>query len=195
MIVKIFGNSITNHKRFNHQPLTFVDIIERRYNSRVDIDTIYRSRARCSEERILYFLKKFKKIDVAIIFHAYPTHEFCPGCTDDFDHGTVDDEDLEYMTNNNIKRHFFENVTEKIPMRSDLTTHTYDAITTKNILDSHRRFHYNIDLQMNRYQGALVLIDQYLTAKSIKAIHCIHKEYMPTWFKFSSGMVIHEFSE
>lgn len=194
MNIKIFGDSITNARRFTHQPFTFVDILEHHYQCK-DEHPNYRGRARCSEERILYFLKKLKKIDVAVIFHGHLTHEFCPSCTDDFDHGTIDDEDLEYMVSNDVDRHFFNDVIYKIPFSADITPCKYNAVTTRNILENHRRFHYNIDLQYNRYQGALSMIDQYVTAKSIKTIHCIQEKYIPSWFKFSSGIVITEFSD
>lgn len=188
MNLKILGNSITAARSSEGKPLTFVDILFQRYGCH-DEYTSYRSRARCSEERILYFLKKIPAIDVAIIFHGKPSHEFCPSCIDDFEHGTIDDDDVRYMTERKINRWFFEDIRGKIPMSISECKHAYDPITTRNMLMEHSRLFYNIDLQRNRYHGALLLIDQYLRYKSIRAIHCIDPKDIPTWFNFSSGIV------
>ncbi len=193
MELEIFGNSITNVARFDTHPPTFVDLLQTHFNQH-KYQLMYRSRARCSEERILYFLKKIKVIDVAIIFHAAPSHEFFPSCFDDFNHGTIDDEDLDYMIENNVMKYFHKNIRDNIPPKCYDTEIYYDGITTRNILAEHHRLFYNIDLQRNRYLGAITLIDQYLTAKKIPVIHCINPKYIPSWFKFSSGVVNTEFS-
>lgn len=191
MHIRILGNSITNVRKISHQPKTFVDILEQHY-SFVDRNPSYRGIPRCSEERILYFLKKFKTPDVVIIFHGSPTHEFCPSCASDFANGTIDDEAVEYMTDAGIVKEFFENA-NVIPKTLDSVKKRYDPKTTQSLLESHKNLYYNSDLQMNRYQGALVLIDQYVTAKKINAIHMINSKYIPSWFKFNSGIVCNEF--
>jgi hypothetical protein len=52
-----------------------------------------------------------------------------------------------------------------------------------------KEYFYHPDLQMNRFYGSLIQIDQYLTSKSIPAIHIISPNTIPSWFKFSSGIV------
>ena len=47
------------------------------------------------------------------------------------------------------------------------------------------------DLQMNRYYGALIQIDQYITSKKINCIHVVdvEKNHIPNWFFFTSGVI------
>lgn len=46
------------------------------------------------------------------------------------------------------------------------------------------------DLQMNRYYGAIIQIDQYLKSKKIPCIHFLDKEsWYPKWMEFTSGPV------
>ena len=58
------------------------------------------------------------------------------------------------------------------------------------MLQNNRKFFWNADLQMNRHLGALIQIDQYCTVKQIPVIHFVHVQKMlPSWFKFTSGIV------
>ena len=50
------------------------------------------------------------------------------------------------------------------------------------------KFHFNKDVNRNRFHGALSLIDDYVYAKKIPAIHVIH-DHIPGWFNFKSGVV------
>jgi hypothetical protein len=186
-IVKIFGNSITNEPSETQHGTTFVRTVLNHYNC-YDTYDVCRGVARCSEERILFYLKKIRKIDVAVIFHGMPHTEFCVGCVDDFANGDIDEEDLEYMLENNIERSFYTDMHKKLPVsRSDAKLHV-NAVVAKQMLAEHNARFFHRDLQVNRFYGALIQIDQYLTAKNIKAVHCVHNR-MPTWFKFSSGIV------
>lgn len=55
---------------------------------------------------------------------------------------------------------------------------------------------FSVELQRNRYCGALVQIDQYLNFKQIPVVHCLsEKEFHPEWFNFSSGVVNHSITE
>lgn len=56
-------------------------------------------------------------------------------------------------------------------------------------LELMKKYLYHHDLQMNRYYGALIQIDQYLKFKNIPVVHCLGKPWWyPKWFKFSSGV-------
>ena len=53
-----------------------------------------------------------------------------------------------------------------------------------------KQYLWNPDLQKNRFEGALVLIDQYLDYRQIPVVHCLsHSSDYPTWFNFKSGIV------
>lgn len=56
-------------------------------------------------------------------------------------------------------------------------------------LELMKKYLYHHDLQMNRYYGALMQIDQYLKFKNIPVVHCLGKPYWyPKWFKFETGV-------
>jgi len=202
--IKFFGNSITRSKLIDlqpesfdsnkhNQPFTFVDRIYQYYNC-VDTNNTCRGRARCSEERILFYLKKTKKIDVAIIFHSSFENEFCVSAVEDYAHSDIDDENMQYLLENNIQNSFYTNVQKQLPKSiNDANIHLYPQ-EIKALLADHRRLYYHIDLQRNRFHGALIQIDQYLTSKNIKAIHCMYHP-LPDWFKFSSGIVDYDFAK
>ena len=54
---------------------------------------------------------------------------------------------------------------------------------------NHLKYFTSHDLIVNRHYGALTQIDQYITYKKIPVIHCTLPRSIPTWFKFSSGIV------
>lgn len=194
MRLAIFGSSVTSMKEHDHQPPTFVDLLFERYGRFDPFYATYRARSRCSEERILYFLKKIGHIDFAVIFHGYPHHEFCPASTEDFHHGWIDDEDRDYMQAAGIKRNFFNDISKDIPTTTDLLDFTLEPYEAQDLLREHSEKFYNIDLQLNRFHGSLFMIDQHLVDNGIKAVHCITKTHIPSWFTFRSGPVETRFS-
>ena len=49
------------------------------------------------------------------------------------------------------------------------------------------------EVNKNRFYGALIQIDQYCTHKKIPVIHCPKSPtHIPSWFKFTSGIVDYE---
>lgn len=191
--VKFFGNSITSEACEPQHFTTFVETVMNHYNC-YDTNNVCRGVARCSEERILFYLKKTKKIDVAVIFHGWPDAEFCVSSVDDYSHGDIDEEDIEYLTSNNINRRFYKNVQKKLPQSKNDSAYSLTPKETKDRLTDHRDLFYHIDLQRNRYNGALIQIDQYCTAMGINVIHCINSA-LPKWFSFTSGIVNRDFGE
>ena len=78
-----------------------------------------------------------------------------------------------------------ELVKQKVPSQKEVNywLGLFDA------LESNKKYLYHHDLQMNRYYGSLIQIDQYLTARNIPAVHCLGKPFWyPSWFKFYSGI-------
>lgn len=211
--------------------------------------------AQGSEERILFELKKTKKLDLAIIFHSNPDFFFVP--SHDRDYTTLDRDSLVYkIPDKSIKKwfamHGFEQCPEnllefwnKVPnwacydimqqfglvnnfdisveqhgitqQMFDIWSEKQDATTIKQLIkernkfsddinlylelfdtmELHKKYLYHHDLQMNRYYGALIQIDQYLKFKKIPVLHCLGpKFWYPSWFQFESGIVdseIHKF--
>jgi len=202
MNLYVLGNSITFRRSVidRNEPKTFVDILFEKYNV-PDYDHLY-SAACCSEERILYFLKKIKEIDIAIIFHSLPEFFFVPALERDF--SAIKEDDYFWSDPHWNHLNIFESVTKDKPIsfyewklrrnHIDLDTFT----TNKNFKSdfyNHLKYFHTPDLCHNRHYGALAQIDQYITYKKIPVIHCTLPRTLPTWFKFSSGIVDTEISQ
>lgn len=173
MHIQFFGHSICK-KKDKASVDTFVDILEKKFISTSD----HYGLAMCSEERILYNLKKTKKIDIAVIFHSSPQIYFMPGFFDrDFDKQTPDEllkftEDSRFLEINKITKNDFV-----------------------NLINLYQKYSITPDLLTNRFYGALIQIDQYCLSKNIKVIHCpYHHKTIPSWFKFNSGIVDYSIS-
>ena len=201
MNLVIIGNSITFRKKVGNtkipKPKTFVDILFEKYNI-PEHDHLY-SYACCSEERILYFLKKIKEIDIVVIFHAVPEFFFVPTLERDFTAMNEDDYFWKDPHWNNIN--VFPSIATDTPITpaeweilrtQHKSTNPYNTISNeefKNYFYSHLKYFYTNDLCHTRHFGALAQIDQYITYKKIPVIHCTLPRSLPTWFKFSSGIV------
>ena len=134
-----------------------------------------------SEERILYELKKTKELDLAVIFHCEPQYLFLPGCDRDIGLNHLKEHRANYLFENWDNDHSLEHNKRFIEKFK----------TPENFImaiQAYKDYFYSIDLQINRFSGALVQIDGYLTAKNIPSIHVIGKSF-PNWFKFTSGAV------
>jgi hypothetical protein len=195
MNIHIFGHSICrraskkllNEETFSFpENLTFADMFFEKYN--LNEQCFYQADC-ASEERILYFLKKTPlKIDVAIIFHGIPNYIFCPGLDRDLSPNVEED----FWSSGLLDRFKFrQNILKdkSVPELVEL-----DKQDFKQAYKSYTEYFYTNDLAMNRYYGALIQIDQYLTSKKIPAIHCMlnHNLAVPSWFKFTSGIVDYE---
>ena len=193
MNIRFFGHSMTCHKVRESSPETFSDIVQKHYNC-LDTNDTYHSLGRCSEERILFFLKKVKPIDLAVIFHSYPSFVFVPGFTRDISKSRFEDDEIEFL--HKAREGYFWKYPD---FEKSLPTHSSQSIAfpveeANDILEQNRKYFYHPDLQMNRFMGALIQIDQYCTAKKIPVIHVTHYKF-PKWFKFTSGIVDEEIEE
>jgi len=191
MHIHIFGHSIcakAGWKNDRPEPDLFVDKLIKKYNIP---DENYHAVNQGSEERILYFLKKVKQIDLAIIFHGTPQHFFCPAWSSDFH---LVDQD-KYWDNDYPKDLLY--MPEILNDEPKQKTHNI-ILDKKNYKKSYETFiknFYTPELNRNRHYGALIQIDQYLNHKKIHAIHCTLKTTLPNWFKFSNGIVDTELAE
>jgi len=243
MNIGLYGHSMAAWQR--QEPWSYITKIQDLYNANI----VNFGVAQGSEERILFELKKTKKLDLAIIFHSSPDFMFAPSqprdfCTVDKDNllekipsGKVKDwfklngyvnvpdvycdwwaaipnaasfellkqfgitpemeeENIAAMDNlrdttafkewsNNNNEMIKELIKQKVPSQQEVK-YWLDLF---DVLELNKKYLYHHDLQMNRYYGALIQIDQYLTAKNIPAVHCLGKPFWyPSWFKFSSGV-------
>jgi hypothetical protein len=162
-------------------PDSFLDIVADQLGAKL----VSKGVKQGSQERILFDLKKTKDLDLAVIFHSEPGYIFLPNCDRDID-----------LTN--ISKRRIENVLKQEEWNgSFLTTHnpsfkdhfkTLDAVVnTATVFRDHL---YHPDAVMNRFYGALLQIDRYLTDRSIPCVHVLnYSNAIPNWFKFTSGVV------
>ncbi len=182
MNIEFFGSSIIGSNTFQtDKPRSFYDLILDHFNAK----SLNHMIAQCSEERILYNLKKTSEIDVAIIFHSTPQFIYFPNFSRDFmfmkDH-EIDDW--------NSRQHFLDYVDAFKQNKRDIVTNF--SVPTEpidaSIIKDFMKLHFNRDVNRDRFHGALSLIDDYVYAKNIPTIHMIHN-YIPDWFNFKSGIV------
>jgi len=134
----------------------------------------------CSEERIFYELKKTKDLDIAVIFHSRPSI-FIPNSNRDIHttHRELKDT-VDYQWNHLI-------------ISNQLRKVFPDSQTMFNTLDLYLSYLSNPDLEKNRFESALLAIDNYCLSGKVKhVIHVPSRRYIPPWFSFSSGVVDQE---
>lgn len=136
-----------------------------------------------SEERILWELKKTKSIDLAIIFHSWPSCLFLPDCDRDVALNDLGDERCHYIFDTKKYDEYTQKHHTKFIKQFTSPENFYNQIT------AFKQYFYDADLSMNRYHGSLIQIDQYLVFKNLRSIHVLVKNNFPPWFKFSSGII------
>lgn len=177
MNIGFYGHSNCAYRH----PDSFIDIVATRLNANIVNTGVKQG----SEERILFELKKTHNLDLAIIFHCLPRFLFLPECDRDID-------------TNSFKAGRAEDIFRNDHLDTEFTA-TNQPIFKKvfgnnenffNAINTYRQYFYDPDLALNRYYGALIQIDQYLTFKNISAIHILPKKNsVPSWFAFTSGDV------
>lgn len=167
---------------------SFLDIVAKTFNANIVNTGVKQG----SEERILFELKKTKNIDLAIIFHSPPKYLFIPETDRDIDTtGFKTKRAEEIFKNDHLDVRFVENHNQLFKNKFKNNETLFSAI------DIYKKYFYHPDLSINRFYGALIQIDQYLTEKNIESIHVVDKDAIPipAWFKFSSGIVDYSVAE
>lgn len=132
-----------------------------------------------SEERILFELKKSRNLDLAIIFHSDAQFIFIPNADRDISVKQITKNKSNYIFSDQ-----FHQLHHKKFVELFRTSEEFEAAATYL-----KTYFYHPDLQLNRFYGSLMQIDQYLLSKSIPALHIITPNLIPSWFEFKSGIV------
>lgn len=205
--IKLFGHSMlrrlnswgASRKLRNHQSgvATFYDLLADRYNMKgVDHHDLATSITCCSEERILYFIKKQgNPLDIVVILHSPFWFVFNPSFNRDFPLSHVTPHDIEDVRDHDEGWLYYPTAIRDRFLGDKYRGEPDDGKINK-IITNYGRYFSSIDLQRNRYHGALIQIDQYLSAKNIYAIHLPwDRHHVPSWFTFTSGPVLHDLQE
>ena len=188
MKIEFFGSSIIGSNTFQiEKPKSFYDLILDHFNA----SSLNYMIAQCSEERILYNLKKTSEIDIAIIFHSTPQFIYFPNFTRDF--MVMQDHEIDDWDN---RQHFLDYVDAFKQNKRDIVTNF--SVPTEpidaSIIKDFMKLHFNRDVNRNRFHGALSLIDEYVYSKKIPTIHVIN-DHIPGWFTFKSGIIDEDICE
>ena len=183
MNIGFYGHSNCAYR----SPDSFLDLVAS--NFRGDIVNIGCKQG--SEERILFELKKTRNLDIAIIFHSQLGSLFIPNSDRDVNVNSLTFERAEDLfLNDHLDVSFTENNSPKFKQLFEDNENLFSSF------DTYRKYFYHQDLTLNRYYGALIQIDQFLSYKNIKAIHVLDKKCpIPVWFKFTSGYVDYSIME
>lgn len=167
-----YGNSDCAYRGEN----SYIDLFAARQN----LEIVNTGVKQGSEERILYELKKTHP-DLAIIFHSEPQYLFLPGCDRDIGLNHLREHRAEYLFENWNSEHYVTH-SKQFLEKFERPENFMNAIAT------YKNYFYTPDLQVNRYYGALIQIDGYCISKGLSVIH-IWNRAIPSWFKFSSGII------
>ena len=159
--IGFFGHSACT----NSAPGSFIDYVVKHFDGIM----VNKGVGQASEERLLIELKKHKNLDVAVIFHSRPISLFLPRCDRDID--IRDDETKAY-------RSIYGNISSKFKTEEDFVA----------CIKYYRHYLYDHNLHVNRFQGALLLIDSYCANKVPITIHVLDNKHIIPWFTgFTSG--------
>lgn len=181
--IGFYGHSICS----NNAPGTYLREITNYFDAKI----INKGTGRGSEERILFELKKSTDVDVAIVCHSHPRLMFIPNFPQDIDTGDFTSTTLQIIKNKFPGIGGGDNAdawTESEKQERDI-----DSLPL--CIELYQKHLYHADLQMNRYLGALMMIDDYCLNKVPITIHLPVTRVLPPWFKFKSGKVLVDLSE
>ena len=148
---------------------SYLNIVAEHFNANIACKGVKQG----SEERILFDLKKTKRLNFAIVVHSHPSCIFLPGCDRDISLTRVNHERIDYLS-----------ARDKGFMEAFETTERF-----REVMEMYKQYFYHPDLFVNRYLGAAQQIVHYLESQSIPSIHIIKSEQFPSWFSFGPGIV------
>lgn len=187
MNIGFYGHSSACWANFPiYDEVSFIDNVVKHYNATL----VNQGVPQGSQERILFELKKTKKLDVAVIFHSSPRFIFVPKCSRDVDITDVGDRKAFYLWRDKGQdEHELVSVKEDYFNYGGIKETFEDAERFVNTFGLYHEYLYHPDLQMNRFYGALAQVDQYITHHKIPTIHVCNNKHIPAWFKFSNGII------
>lgn len=177
--IGFYGHSICS----NASPGTYIRNVIDHFNAKL----VNKGTGRGSEERILFEVKKSNP-DVAIIFHSQPKYLFVPNFPRDIDVS----EDVIIKESEEMAASKFNStdLNDKLSMWSDDERRKKSIDSFPDCAALFKKHLYHPDLQMNRFHGALMMLDDYCLNKVPLVFHIPVFKYIPSWFNFKSGIVL-----
>lgn len=172
---------------------SFIDMLKHKHNLEiVNIGTM-----QGSEDRILFELKKTKKLDAAIIFHSHPRLYFIPKANRDVSANTIPEN----------KAKIFWKERDGTEIQPDefvdyFFTPYYNIRdvfgTPENFRDAllaMKEYFWHPDLANNRFYANILAINDYLSNKRIPSLQTIRRDLHPSWLKFQASPINYEITD
>jgi len=195
MNIGFFGNSSA---RLHGDPRSFIDQVQNHFNAKI----IQIGVPQGSQERIYHQLKKTRGlVDIAVIFHGNKNYAFIPRCMRDLyisgipekaDYLWSDEFDKinQPQTEEQFYYEFMHDVASKIPFVFETKENFINAMS------AYKKYFWSVDLEKNRWEGALLCIDEFCNTQIPLTIHIIEPIHMPIWYpKLKSGITSREIIE
>jgi len=195
MNIGFFGDSSA---RLHGDPRSFIDQVQNYFNAKI----VNIGVAQGSQERIYHQLKKTRgAVEIAIIFHGNPRYGFIPKLNRDlYINGVPNKADYlwsdqfdkinQLQTEEHFDYEFMHDVDSKIPSLFETKENFINAMA------AYKKYFWSADLERNRWEGALLCIDEFCNTKIPFTIHSINPDFMPAWYpKFKSGITSREIFE
>jgi hypothetical protein len=197
MNIGFFGHSTVGDDTSGKEGSFIIDVAKHFNAQIVNVGT-----GQGSEERILFELKKCKeRIDVAVIFHSRAQSLFLPGCRMDFNISEEPDRKAEIIwaqeliiqmtpPTENEDQLYAEKYKESLQYRKNFSSVFKTQQDFIICMRNFKKYLYHQDLQQNRFEGALLLVDQYCAARVPRVVHSINPTRLPPWWAgFKSGVL------
>jgi hypothetical protein len=192
MNIGFYGHSAASWYGNSH---SFIDQIANQLNCKIVNIGVPQG----SEERILFDLKKTKKLDIAIIFHQHgPKYMFLPKCNRDITIDTIpESKSVVLWSENDEKQATPETFKDEFFTYGKIKEVFGTTETFVECINYYKKYMYHPDLQRNRFESATLMVDTYCLSQVPKVIHISDYPYdkaMP-WFGFKSGIIASEVAE
>ncbi len=194
MRLGFYGHSIASWAGANEHTTSFIKVVVDHFKA----DLVNLGVPQGSEERILHDLKKTKNLDVAVIFHALPKYLYLPKCKRDIAIDKVPEDRLQGLWSENgsasdsLTYEQFENEFMSYGRIQEVFGTPGNFV---KCMTAYKAYLHDTDLHLNRYQGAMQLIDLYCAAKVPKVIHVALAKTIPPWMTFTSGVLMPSMAE
>jgi len=184
MKIGFYGHSSAS---LHGDPRSLVDQVEKHFSAQI----VNIGKPQCSEERTYHELKKTRGIpDIALVFHGHPKHSFIPSCDRDLSLKKVPTTKVKYLWNER-EEHWGESAgtptfeefeRDFLHPGSSIKQVFVDQDTFVNSMSIYKEYFWTPELYQNRWECAMLGIDEFCSTQIPFVIHVRRKSWMPPWY-------------
>ena len=211
MKIGFYGHSSVS---LHGDPRSLIDQVEQHFSAEI----VHTGKPQCSEERIYHDLKKTRGIpDIALIFHGVPKFSFIPSCNRDLSLKKVPTTKVKYLwnekeehwgeaagtpTSEEFEQDFFGRGDLNLPRDEyygpgkRIKEVFGDQETFVNAMSIYKEYFWTPELYQNRWDCAMLGIDEFCSTQIPFVIHVRRKGWMPPWYPtLKSGITSEKLNE